>query len=234
MRVFAISDLHLSINNPKPMDIFGGAWENYLDKITANWQSKITDNDVVLIAGDISWAMTFDNALPDMEFLHTLPGRKVMIRGNHDYWWKSITAMRKAFPPSVFAVQNDCIRMGNLLICGTRGWTIADSSSSDSDIKIFNREVERLKLTLASAEKQRTAEDKVVCMIHYPPFDVLRRPSDLTRLMSEYKPDFVIYGHLHGKNVRADHKVTIDGIPYLLTSCDLIDNDPVLITEIDD
>lgn len=232
MKIFAISDLHLSINNPKPMDIFGGAWENYLEKIVKNWKKAVLDEDVVLIAGDISWAMNFENAKPDLEFLHTLPGKKIMIRGNHDYWWKSITQMRRAFPPTVMAVQNDFIRINNLLVCGTRGWTVADEQSTDEDKKIFNREIERLKLTLAATQKERREGDTVICMMHFPPFDAMRRKSAFTELISQNNIDAVVYGHLHGKAVRADRVVTIDGIPYYLTACDQIDNNPVLIAEI--
>ena len=119
MKVYAISDFHLSINNPKPMNIFGPAWDNYLDDITDFWQKNISDDDIVLIAGDTSWAMNLDGVKADLEFLGALKGKKVLLRGNHDYWWHSISALRTILPYDMYAVQNDCLRIGNVLICGT-------------------------------------------------------------------------------------------------------------------
>lgn len=231
MKIYAISDLHLSINNPKPMDIFGGAWQNYVEIIVENWINMVSDDDIVLIAGDISWAMTFENALPDLNFISKLPGTKIMIRGNHDYWWKSITAMRKAFPHNIFAIQNDCQKIGNFLICGTRGWTVPERNEiqSPEDKKIFLRETERLKLTLNAMQSMRNPLDKVILMMHYPPFNSMRFESDFTAQIEQYNVDYVVYGHLHGKSGRADLKTIINGIPYFLTSCDKLNNIPALI-----
>src|SRR5690606_7507130 len=173
-------DLHLSINNPKPMDIFGGAWDNYLEILTKNWKSLISQDDLVLIAGDISWAMTLQEALPDLEYIDALPGKKAIIRGNHDYWWKSISALRRALPPSISAIQNDCVKFGNFLICGTRGWTVPENNqlSSEQDRKIYLREIERLKLTLNAAAKARAQDDKILLMMHFPPFNSSKTHSD--------------------------------------------------------
>ena len=121
MKVFAISDLHLSINNPKPMDIFGEVWNNYLDEISAFWEKNITDDDVVLIAGDISWAMTLENVKPDLEYISKFKGKKILLRGNHDYWWHSISALRAILPYNMYAVQNDCLRLARLDYSGSRG-----------------------------------------------------------------------------------------------------------------
>lgn len=231
MRVFAIADLHLSINNPKPMDIFGGAWDNYLEILTKNWKSLISQDDLVLIAGDISWAMTLQEALPDLEYIDALPGKKAIIRGNHDYWWKSISALRRALPPSISAIQNDCVKFGNFLICGTRGWTVPENNqlSSEQDRKIYLREIERLKLTLNAAAKARAQDDKILLMMHFPPFNSFKTHSDFTRLISQYDVDCVVYGHLHGKGGNASKKVVLDGIPYYLTSCDKLNNKPLRI-----
>ncbi|HEY8444423.1 MAG TPA: metallophosphoesterase [Clostridia bacterium] len=231
MNVYAVSDLHLSINNPKPMDIFGGAWENYLEVLVQNWKAKIKDEDLVLIAGDISWAMTLNDALPDLEFIHALPGKKILIRGNHDYWWSSISALRRALPPSILAIQNDCVKIENFLICGTRCWTVPENNQpqSDEDRKIYLREIERLKLTLGAMSKARAQGDKVILMTHFPPFNSTLSHSDYTRLISQYNVDCVVYGHLHGKGGRISPKVVIDNIPYYLTSCDKLNNDPLLI-----
>ncbi len=230
MKVYAISDFHLSIFNPKPMDIFGEVWNNYLDEISSFWRSNLTEEDVMLIAGDISWAMTLEAVVPDLEYLGSFPGKKVILRGNHDYWWHSISAIRKILPANMYAVQNDCIRIGDLLICGSRGWVTPEIKTfSDDDKKIYDRELIRLKLSLDEMSKMRKEGDKVVVMMHFPPFNSKFESSPFTQLIASYSPDKVIYGHLHGKGVRAKKSVTLDGVEYLLTSCDLIDNIPVRI-----
>ncbi len=226
MNIYAVSDLHLSINNPKPMNIFGEVWDNYLGDIEDSLKCVQAD-DVVLLAGDISWAMTLDAAVPDLEYIGGYPGRKVIIRGNHDYWWKSIGAVRAALPSGVFAVQNDCVRINDLLICGSRGWS-ADDRTEDGK-RLFARELIRIGLSLDSMEKQRRPDDKVVFMIHYPPFNARFEDSDVTALFDSHGVNAVVYGHLHGKDSRAQLYLEKHGIPYYLTSCDKIGNRAVKI-----
>jgi len=230
MKIFAISDLHLSINNPKPMDIFGDVWEGYIEKIFDDWREKVSDEDVVLLSGDFSWAMKLEDTKKDFELLKDLPGKKVIIRGNHDYWWKSISGVRDFLPEGFYAIQNDAIKFGNFVVCGTRGWTIAERNQklSEEDEKIYKREVIRLDLTLASAEKLRKEGDKVVCMMHYPPFNFFHDDSEMTKLIKKYNVDAVVYGHLHSiKNPSL--VVKKDEIPYYLTSCDEVGNSLVQI-----
>lgn len=225
MKVFAISDLHLSVNNPKPMDIFGGEWEGYVEKIFEDWKKKVSNDDIVLLPGDFSWAMKLEDTQKDFELLESLPGKKIIIKGNHDYWWKSISAVRNFIPKDFYAIQNDAIKFGNIVICGTRGWTVAerDQELSVEDKKIFDREVIRLDLTLASAQKLMQEGDLLICMMHYPPFNFFHDDSEMTKLISKYKVDKVVYGHLHSiKNPVMI--VDKDNIPYFLTSCDLIKN----------
>jgi len=133
MKVFAISDLHISTTSDKPMDIFGSSWVGYLDKIADDWQSKVTDDDIVLIGGDISWAMTLENALEDMKFFFGLKGKKVLIRGNHDYWWHGINKIRAALPENVYALQNDSVKFENLVVCGSRAWTVPGAPDFGSE-----------------------------------------------------------------------------------------------------
>ena len=149
MKVFAISDLHLSINNPKPMDIFGPVWQGYLDKIFEDWKAKVSDEDLVLLAGDFSWAMKLEDTKEDFALLSSLPGKKIIIRGNHDYWWKSISAVRAFLPQNFYAIQNDAIKFGDIVVCGTRGWMVPERNSeqSEENKKIYDREVIRLELT---------------------------------------------------------------------------------------
>ncbi len=232
MKIFARSDLHMSTVVSKPMDIFGSKWVDYLDKIKADWQSKVSPDDIVLIGGDISWAMELSDALVDINTLIPLNGKKVFVRGNHDYWWKSISRVRSSLPEDFYALQNDCVKFGNTIICGSRAWCVEGSPDfREQDRKIYLREVERLRLALKSAEKVREEGDEIYCLIHYPPFNVRREDSLFTQLFEEYGVKKVIYGHLHGKDSRADLKVVKGGIEYYLTSCDLVDNKLVLIKE---
>ena len=223
MKVFAISDLHLSSAVNKPMNIFGPGWDNYFEKITADWNEKVSANDIVLIGGDISWGISIEEAAPDFALLSALPGKKVVLRGNHDYYWSSLSKLRTAFPDFLF-LQNNCIRLGNVLIVGSRGWNIPSTESTDEDIKIYNRELLRLKMSLDAMKSQRCDDDIVIALLHFPPFDVLFNNSEVTELLEEYKVNKVLYGHLHGKNTRVNPLVEKNGISYYLTSCDLIGN----------
>ena len=225
MKIFAISDLHMSVANPKPMDIFGSKWANYLDKIKEDWQSKVTSDDIVLISGDISWAMSTADALKDFTYFSALPGKKVFIRGNHDYWWKSITRLREEVPEDCFLLQNDAIKIGDIVICGSRAWVTPGSPDfSKDDEKIYHRELERLKMAFFRANDLRQDGDKLVCMVHFPPFNVRREDNEITALVEKYGVNAVVYGHLHGRDSRADKLLVKNGIPYYLTSCDIVDN----------
>ena len=225
MNVFAVSDLHLPGGQDTPMDVFGGDWAGHLETIKADWRGKVSKEDIVLIAGDISWAMTLESALPDLNALADLPGRKIFIRGNHDYWWSGITALRRNAPDdSFYFLQNDCVRCGGYLVAGTRGWTMPCDAADEHDAKVYARELIRLELSLTAAERMRTEGDKVIAMLHYPPFDAKYNDSEVTALIEKYRVDAVTYGHLHGKSVRATPKVEKRGIPYYLTSCDLVNN----------
>lgn len=229
MKVYAISDLHLSINNSKPMNIFGPVWNNYLNTVKESLDGAGED-DLILHAGDLSWAMKLKDAQADFDYLASLPGKKIITRGNHDYWWESISAVRSALPESVFAIQNDCLRFGNALVFGSRGWSLEDGD--DHDKAMINRELIRLKLSLDAMQRIRTPEDKTFCMIHYPPFNVKFESSVFTDLIESYNVDYCIYGHLHGKGCRAAREIVRGNTKYLLTSCDLVDMKAVFVCEI--
>jgi len=217
-KIFAISDLHLSKNNPKPMNIFGPVWENYVEDIVLDWKKKVKDDDVVLLAGDLSWAMKLEDAKKDIDFVASLPGKKVIIRGNHDYWWNGIGKVRSVLPNGFFALQNDCVKFGNVIFCGTRGWSFDDE-------KIINRELLRLEMSLLNAKKMQTNGEKIVCMVHFPPFEKNYNDSVFTRLFEKYEVFCVIFGHLHGTQYK-NYKMTQtkNGVKYYLTSCDLLKN----------
>ena len=230
MRIYAISDLHLSLTCDKPMDIFGGNWEGYTEKIEENWKNKVLEEDLVLIAGDISWAMKLEDSVSDLEWIDKLPGKKIIIKGNHEFWWKSISAVREILPKSIRAIQNDAIKIGDLIVCGTRGWAVPEENKefSEEDEKIYKREVERLKLTLKSAKVLQVGNEKIICMMHFPPFDGNGNDSEFVKLFKEYGVSVVVFGHLHGYT-NCKLKQTKNDITYYFTSCDHINNDPVEI-----
>lgn len=207
------------------MDIFGPVWENYLQDIEESWTSLVDDDDIVLIAGDISWAMHFKDAVADLDYLAKFKGHKILIRGNHDYWWKGISGLRADLPNKVYALQNDAIKIGDVIVCGTRGWVVPEiEHKTADDEKIYKRETIRLELSLKSAKTLRQNNEKIICMIHYPPFNSKVEDSDYTKLMEEYGVDYVVYGHLHSYDKKQKLVVEKNNIKYYLTSCDLVKN----------
>ncbi len=225
MKIYAISDLHMSTNTDKPMDVFGGNWVGHVDKIKTDWQNKVTDNDLVLIGGDISWAMNIADAKLDIDSLAHLGGKKIMIKGNHDYWWSGIGKVRDILPQNFFALQNDSIRFDGVVVCGSRCWSVPGSPDfTEQDKKLYLREQERLRLSLKSAKNLMQEGDKLIALVHFPPFNVQRESSAFTEIFEQFGVHSVVYGHLHGKNVRADKLVVKNGINYYLTSCDQVDN----------
>ena len=223
MKIFAVSDLHLPGNQNKPMDVFGGNWTGHWEKIRADWQLKVSEEDIVLIGGDISWAMSLEDALSDLCKIKDLPGKKVFIRGNHDYWWSGITALRRAAPDERFYfLQNDAIKIGNFVICGSRGWSCPGSSDfKEEDEKIYRREAERFRLCFQSVNKIRERDDVLISLIHFPPFNVKKEVSLFTQAFENAGADTVVYGHLHGNIGAYSEEVLLNGVRYVLTSCDL-------------
>ncbi|NLG09840.1 MAG: phosphohydrolase [Deinococcales bacterium] len=198
MRLFAIADPHLSRAASKPMDIFGPGWEGHPEAFFENWRRVVRDDDVVLVPGDISWAMRLEDALPDLEDIAALPGEKVLLRGNHDYWWPSITRLRQALPPRMHALQNDALVVRGIVVAGTRGWITPGSHGfTPQDDKIYRREVERLRLSLAAAA--RLEGSYRVVMLHFPPTNSRLEPSGFTELIEAAAPDALVYGHVHGE-----------------------------------
>lgn len=230
MKVYSISDFHLSIDKPKPMNVFGSVWDNYRQEIVNN--CKVIDNDdLLLVAGDISWAMNIDEAIPDLRYISALPGKKVLTRGNHDYWWKGIGSVRAVLPKGVYAIQNDAVKFDNVVICGSRGWTTPEPNAIEEaeDKKIYARELLRMEMSLTCAKKLCVDGDKIIAMIHYPPFNSKFDDSRFTELFDKFNVSAVVYGHLHGKSVRSETVVLKNGIKYYLTSCDIIKNNPVQV-----
>lgn len=230
MSVFAISDLHLPGNNDKPMDIFGDHWTDHWTQIASAWENLVTPEDIVLIAGDISWAMTMEDVQDDLDMISSMPGRKVMLRGNHDYWWQSITKLRHILPANMYAVQNDALKFDDYIICGTRGWNCPGYKQfSESDEKIYKREAERLKLSLMNAKRISGDDTKLIVMMHYPPFNDKQDDSLFTSQLEKAQPDVVIYGHLHGYGAVNAFEGNLRGVEYRMTACDYINFEPVKI-----
>lgn len=227
MALYAISDLHLSLSGDKPMDVFSEEWKNHDVKIRENWLKKVKEEDTVLLAGDISWSMKLQGGKEELDFVAGLPGRKIIIKGNHDYWWGSITKLNSMYDNMDF-IQNNFFSYEDYAICGTRGWVIPGSSLfKEEDEKIFRREVLRLKMSLDAAKKR--GFQKFIVMIHYPPVNETFKDSEFTDIFEEYGVEKVIYGHLHGKSLQRVMTGERQGVEYILTSCDYIGFDPVLI-----
>lgn len=226
MKVYAISDLHLSINSNKPMNIFGPVWDNYLEDIKKDWAKKVKPGDIVLIPGDLSWAMKLDEAKADLEYISSLGvGTKILIKGNHDYWWSSIGKIREMLSDDMLALQNDSVKIGKYVFCGSRGWTVPETKhKTENDEKIYNREVHRVELSLKNAVSKMDKKDKLVVLMHYPPFNSNVDDSDFTKLFEKYGVKKVVYGHLHSYDKKQKTVVTKNKIKYYLTSCDIIGN----------
>lgn len=227
MALYAISDLHLALNVDKPMDIFGGQWYKHEEKIKENWIEKIKEEDTVLIAGDISWSMRMIDGINDLNWINNLPGRKILIKGNHDYWWGSISKLNSLFKEMCF-IQNNFFAYEEYAVCGSRGWTLSTSENfSAQDEKIFNRELIRLRLSLDEAVK--AGYKKIIVMIHYPPIEENRDETEFTKIFKEYGVEKVIYGHIHGPALNKVVNGLVDEIQYINTSCDYINFNPVKI-----
>lgn len=221
MGVYAISDVHLSTGVPnKAMDIFGPGWTNHMERLKEGWLDTVKPGDLVLVAGDISWATYMEDAMGDLFFLHNLPGQKVILRGNHDYWWSAYGKVRSGLPGSMKAVQNNVVQVGEICLCGTRGWVAPGMGnySEEKDRKLFEREKIRLRLSLQGLR----ADTMNICMLHYPPFNEKGEPTEFAEIIKEYPVHKVVYGHLHGKSGYGAFRGVWEGTEYVFTSADCL------------
>ncbi len=223
MKIFSISDLHLSGMSDKPMDVFGAGWEGHFEKIKNDWQNKVAEDDIVLLCGDTSWGTKLEEGVFDLNSLKGLKGRKVFVKGNHDYWWNGISKLRDAAPDDTFYfLQNDCVKFGNIIICGSRGWSCPGSADyTEHDEKLYLREAERFKLCFKEVEKVREEGDILIVMTHYPPMGLKLQDTLFTKLFEENGADKVVFGHIHGQSFFPFRTVK-GGIEYVLTSCDKV------------
>ena len=230
MSLYAIGDLHFSTAVNKPMNIFGDNWENHEKKIIDSWNSKVNKNDTVLIVGDTSWGINMDEATFDLDIIHNLPGKKIYVKGNHDYWWTTVAKLNKLYEDMSF-LQNNFYSYNEYAICGTRGWICPnDVKFTQDDEKIYKREAHRLKLSLDAAKK--AGFEKIIVITHYPPTNDKLEPSLFTDIYEEYKVEKVIYGHLHGKEAfKMGLEGIREGVEYKLVSCDYVDFNLVKIMD---
>lgn len=225
MAIYGISDLHLSFGVNKPMNVFGEFWDNYEDKIKQNWISKVKEEDTVIIPGDISWAINLKEALPDFKFINELPGKKIILRGNHDYYFTTKTKLESFFKDNnlntLYFLNNNAYDVEDYIICGTRGWGKTESQDAGLDKKIMSREEVRLKLSLEEGKKiQEAYQEKgikkdILVAIHFPPF-----ANNFQNILKEYGIKKCIYGHLHGYGRFMIKEGIIDDIEYIMVSCD--------------
>jgi len=227
MRLFAIGDLHLSGGDDKPMDIFGPQWDRHFLRVEENWRMRVAPEDTVLIPGDISWAMHLEDAVADLCWIGRLPGRKILCKGNHDYWWNAISRVRAELPPGMEALQHDAVELESCIVCGTRGWLIPTQAQalSPRDEKLYRREAERLNMALEAA-RRKSAGKPLVVMMHYPPLYPGDRENCFTRALEEAGAALVVYGHLHGAGIACGFQGEWRGVQYRLVSCDSIDFAP--------
>lgn len=221
MSIFAMGDLHLSGALPKPMDIFGSQWTDHWSKIKEHWQSAVTEDDLVLIPGDISWAMKLSEAATDIDEVCSLPGIKLIMKGNHDYWWGSLSQVNSLLSNRAFALQNNSFTFGEYVIAGSRGWTcpVSNQYKAEQDEKIYIREAGRLELSLKHA-KQTAPDAKLIGMIHFPPSDRQGTKTLYTDLFEFYGAEQVVYGHLHAASISGALSGAVRGVRYTLVSCD--------------
>jgi predicted phosphohydrolase len=230
MGIYAIADLHLSFSAEKPMDIYGGEWINHTDKVKKNWEAMIADEDTVILPGDISWALRLEEAQEDLEWISRLPGKKILIKGNHDLWWNSIGKLNALYENMVF-LQNSFYEAEGYAICGSRGWTCPDDDDfTVHDEKIYKRELGRLRTSLEAAAKAGYGskygggeKGRILGVTHYPPASESAGRSGFTEIFEEFGVHKVIYGHLHGKDAYGNGiKGIRNGIEYILTSVDYL------------
>ena len=217
MAVFAISDLHLPARQ-KPMDIFGPPWENHFERIAEDWRARVGAEDVVLLPGDLTWAMHLEEAMEDLGRVGELPGRKLILRGNHDYWWSAIGRVRRALPEGMYAIQNDVLQLDGMLFAGSRGWIIPVGENADAnDVRIYQRERLRLEMSLKAARRM-DADAPLIAMMHYPP--LMDSAKGFSDILEAYRVRDCVYGHLHGAGLNGAVRGERGGVRYHQVSCD--------------
>ncbi len=223
MSLYVIGDTHLSLAVPKKMDIFGGNWIGYMDKLQDSL-SQLTAEDVLVLCGDLGWGMSLQESLADFQFLGNCPASILLVKGNHDYWWSSVNKMKKFFQEHELSgfdfIHNNCHFYGDIALCGTRGW-FYEVDRGEHSAKIFQRELMRLETSLKAA-----GEQEKYCFVHYPPLSRGYRCEEILQLLKHYGVSRCYYGHLHGKEHKNAIRGMVEGIEFSLISADFLDCKP--------
>ena len=231
MALYAIADLHLPLGIDKPMNIFGKSWENYVSRLEENWQKTVSREDTVVLAGDFSWATYLEESKKDFEFLNKLNGKKIMLKGNHDYWWGTLNKLKEFLGDNGFLdiefLQNNSFLYKDISICGSRGWTLPQLKSSDEDLKIYARELLRLEMSIKSAQNP----EKIFVFTHFPPIMRDLCENEITELFKKYNVEKAIYGHIHSSGIKNAFEGSFNGTDYSLVSADYRQFVPVKIAD---
>ncbi len=230
MSIYVIGDLHLSFGENKPMEIFGANWKNHSEKIKENWNENVKPQDTVILAGDFSWAMHLKDTYKDFEYLNSLPGRKILLKGNHDYWWTTVTSMKKYLEENniqnVDFLHNNSYLIENKIIVGTRGWNLLDTENAS---KMIKREALRLELSINDAIEKYGDDKEIIAIMHYPPISNVSMKneyiykSEFVEIMKKYNIKRCFYGHLHGNSHKDAIEGIKDGIDFKLISSDYLE-----------
>ncbi len=223
MSIYTIGDLHLSFNKNKPMSIFGENWEKHEDKIKKNWEETIKENDYIIIPGDFSWATYLEEAYEDFKYLNELPGNKILLKGNHDYWWTTVTKMKEYLKCNNFNtidfLHNNSYLIEEKIIVGTRGWNLLDAESNS---KMINRENNRLKLSIQNGINEYGKDKEILLFMHYPPVTINNMNSEFVKTMKQYNIKKCYYAHLHGNSHKDAIEGEQNGINFKLISADYL------------
>ena len=228
MSIFVIGDLHLSFNNPKPMGIFGENWAEHEEKIKNNWIANVKEDDLVILPGDFSWETYLAETKQDFNFINNLPGKKLLLKGNHDYWWTTVTSMRSFLKENNYInidfLYNNSYKYEDKIICGTRGWTIIDEGENK---KLINREIIRLEISLQDGINKYGADKEIIVFMHYPPITknkmLTGEEAEFVKMMKKYNVKRCYYGHLHGASIADAVEGIVEGIEFKLVSADGLD-----------
>ena len=229
MALYTIGDLHLSLAANKSMEVFGGSWERYTERLEENF-SRLRPEDVTVLCGDLSWGLSLEESLPDFQLIDRFPGKKLLLKGNHDYWWNTVSKMKQFFDQhgisSIDILHNNCFFYGDYALCGTRGWFFEEDFAGSPDEKVLRREAGRLEASLRQAQGR-----EILCFLHYPPLYQGYTCPELLQLLQRYPVRRCYYGHLHGPSHRLAREGLYDGVEYHLVSADYLQFQPMKILD---
>ena len=231
MALYTLADLHLAADVAKPMDIFGGRWQGHTEKIIKNWRALVAPEDTIVLGGDISWGINLAEAKGDFALIDSLPGKKIILKGNHDLWWETASKMHRFLDENGFTtidfLHNNCFFYEKTALCGTRGWFFEEETGGAHDGKIMNREIGRLKTSLDAAKN--AGAERIYCFMHYPPVFGKYECPRIVEMLSDYGVSRCFYGHLHAESHKRAFEGLYGGVEYVLVAADYLNFDPFLV-----